>query len=178
GRRLTKPERLDVVFEASKQVRSATAFGEAIIIIVYLPVLALVGVAGKMFRPMALTVILALAAAFVLSLTFVPAFVAILMGGRVRERENFLVRLAQWGYRPALRWAVRLRWVVVPVAVLAFAASLLLLREPDEQHPNRLGRDFIPKLDEGTVLVIAHHPPSISLTESIRLQQMIEKALL
>jgi cobalt-zinc-cadmium resistance protein CzcA len=178
GRRLTKAERLDVVFEASKQVRSATAFGEAIIIIVYLPVLALVGVAGKMFRPMALTVILALAAAFVLSLTFVPAFVALLMGGRVRERENFLVRMAQWAYRPALDWAVRLRWVVVPVAVAAFAASLLLLREPDEQHPDRLGRDFIPKLDEGTVLVMAHHPPSISLTESLRLQKMIEKILL
>jgi heavy metal efflux system protein len=178
GRRLTKPERLDVVFEASKQVRGATAFGEAIIIIVYLPVLALVGVAGKMFRPMALTVILALAAAFVLSLTFVPAFVAILMGGRVRERENFLVRAAQWAYRPALRWAVRLRWMVAPLAVIVFAASLLLLREPDEQHPDRLGRDFIPKLDEGTVLVMAHHLPSISLTESIRLQQMIEKALL
>jgi cobalt-zinc-cadmium resistance protein CzcA len=178
GRPLTKAERLGVVFDASRQVRSATAFGEAIIIIVYLPILALTGVAGKMFRPMALTVILALAAAFVLSLTFVPAMVAILMTGRVRERENVLVRVARAAYDPLLRGALRWRAVVVPAAVVVFAASLLLLRQPDENHPDRLGRDFIPKLDEWDVLVIAMRPPSAGLTESIRIQKSIERALL
>jgi cobalt-zinc-cadmium resistance protein CzcA len=178
GRPLTKGERLDVVFDASRQVRSATAFGEAIIIIVYLPILALTGVAGKMFRPMALTVILALVAAFVLSLTFVPAMVAMVMAGRVRERENFIIRAARAAYEPLLRAAVRWRAFVVPAAVLVFAASLLLLREPDENHPNRLGRDFIPKLDEGDLCVIAMRAPSTGLTESVRIQTMMEKALL
>ena len=178
GRRLTKPERLDVVFEASKQVRGATAFGEAIIIIVYLPILALVGVAGKMFRPMALTVILALVAAFVLSLTFVPAMVAAIMGGRVRERDNFLVRLAQHAYHPLVRGAVKLRFAIVPLAVAGFLASLLLLRQPDEKHPDRLGRDFIPKLDEGDVLVIGSRAPSTGLAESTAIQMQMEKALL
>jgi cobalt-zinc-cadmium resistance protein CzcA len=178
GRPLTKPERLDVVFDASRQVRSATAFGEAIIIIVYLPILALTGVAGKMFRPMALTVILALVAAFVLSLTFVPAMVAMLMAGRVKERENFIIRAARAAYEPALRTALRWRAVVVPAAVVVFAASLLLLREPDENHPGRLGRDFIPKLDEGDLCVIAMRAPSTGLTESVRIQTLMEKALL
>ena len=103
GRTLTLDERLDVVFHASKQVRSATAFGEAIIITVYLPILALTGIEGKMFHPMAMTVIFALVAAFVLSLTFVPAMVAICVRGRVHERENVLIRLAKWVYEPVLR---------------------------------------------------------------------------
>lgn len=178
GRKLTRDERLDVVLEASLQVRSATAFGEAIIIIVYLPILALTGVAGKMFRPMALTVILALLAAFVLSLTFIPAMIAILMGGRVRERENFIVRFVQLLYRPLLWGALRLRFILVPAAIAGFAASLLLLRQPDEDHPDRLGRDFIPKLDEGDVLVIAKRAPSTGLTESVRIQRALEKALI
>src|SRR5690606_4373722 len=119
GRKLTVAERLETVFQASKQVRSATAFGEAIIITVYIPILFLTGVEGKMFRPMAATVIFALIGAFILSLTFIPAMVAIGMTGRVREKENFLVRWAKSVYDPVVRWSVRLRWAVVGVAVLA-----------------------------------------------------------
>jgi cobalt-zinc-cadmium resistance protein CzcA len=169
GRPLTKPERLEVVIEASTQVRGATAFGEAIIIVVYLPILALVGVAGKMYRPMALTVIVALAAAFVLSLTFVPAMVALFMGGRVRERENRPVQWARRAYGAMLGPALRRRWSVVFGAAAAFLLSLLLL--------TRLGSDFVPRLDEGDVLVIANRMPSTSLTESVRSQVAIERAI-
>ena len=76
------------------------------------------------------------------------------------EIENFLVRIAQWGYRPILYGVVKLRWAVVPIAIAGFAASLLLLREPDENHKDRLGRDFIPKLDEGDIVVIANRDPA------------------
>lgn len=178
GRTLTRDERLKVVLEASKQVLSPAAFGAGIIIIVYLPILALVGVAGKMFRPMALTVILALVAAFILSLTFIPAMVAIMMTGRVREHDNFLIRFAQWLYRPTLNMALRLRFLLVPIAVAGFAASLLLLRAPDDNHKTRLGRDFIPKLDEGDLVCRTARVSGASLTESLKIQQTMEKALM
>ena len=89
-----------------------SVFGQAIIITVYLPILSLTGIEGKMFTPMAMTVIFALVAAFVLSLTFVPAMVALCIRGRVTEQENVLVRLAKWAYAPVLRLALRLRYVV------------------------------------------------------------------
>ena len=126
GRKLTLRERLDVTFDAAKQVRTATAFGEAIIITVYLPILFLVGVEGKMFTPMAATVIFALVGAFVLSLTFIPAAVAIGMFGKVSEKEVFLLRWSKAGYAPVVRWAVRGRWAVVGVAVAAFVGSLFV----------------------------------------------------
>ena len=107
GRKLTLRERLDTTFEAAKQVRTATAFGEAIIITVYLPVLFLTGVEGKMFTPMAATVIFALVGAFVLSLTFIPAAVAIVMRGKVSEKEVFLLRWSKAAYAPIVRGAVR-----------------------------------------------------------------------
>src|SRR4029078_11452919 len=108
GRLLTLQERLHVVAAASNEVRRATSYGEAIITVVYVPILALTGVEGKMFHPMALTVIFALIGAFILSLTFVPAMVAILIRGRVTEKEMFLVRWAKAAYEPVLRFSVRL----------------------------------------------------------------------
>ncbi len=169
GRKLTLAERLETVFQASKQVRSATAFGEAIIITVYLPILFLTGVEGKMFRPMAITVIFALVSAFILSLTFIPAMVALGITGKVKEKENFLVRWAKVIYEPALRWAVHGRWVVVPVAVAAFAASLLLY--------TRLGQEFVPTLDEKDIAMHALRIPSTSLTQSSALQFEVERAV-
>lgn len=166
GRKLTLAERLEVVFLASKQVRSATAFGEAIIITVYLPILALTGVEGKMFKPMALTVIFALVSAFILSLTFIPAMVAIFMRGKVKEKENFLIRGAKKLYEPLVRWSVRGRWVVVPLAVVVFAASLLLFF--------RLGQEFIPKLDEKDIAMHAMRIASTGITQSSEMQLDIE----
>ncbi|MHB8971958.1 MAG: efflux RND transporter permease subunit [Pirellulaceae bacterium] len=169
GRKLSLTERLDAVLHASTQVRSATAFGEAIIIIVYLPLLALTGVEGKMFRPMALTVIFALAAAFLLSLTFIPAMVALGIRGKVRERENILIRLSKRAYEPALRLALRWRWAVVPVAMLVFVASVLLFF--------RLGREFAPTLDEQDIAIEGLRIPSTSLSQSTQMQFDVEKAV-
>jgi cobalt-zinc-cadmium resistance protein CzcA len=169
GRRLTLSERLDTVFEASKQVRSATAFGEAIIVTVYVPVLFLTGIEGKMFRPMALTVIFALASAFVLSLTLVPALVAIVMRGKVAEREMFLIRWAKWLYAPLLRQALRWRWVVVPAAVAAFAGALLLF--------TRLGQEFTPTLDEKDLDIEVVRIPSTALSQSVVMQLDVEDAI-
>jgi cobalt-zinc-cadmium resistance protein CzcA len=170
GRTLTRDERLDVVFQASRQVRTATAFGEAIIIIVYLPILALVGVAGKMYRPMALTVVVALASAFVLSLTFVPAMVAIVIRGRVKERENWLMRIAGRAYAPVLGLALKARVAVVLIAVGVFVACGFLAM--------RLDSDFVPKLDEGDLLVMAHRAPSVGLAQALKIQAQIEEAVL
>ena len=167
GRKLTVAERLETVFQASKQVRSATAFGEAIIIIVYVPILALTGVEGKMFKPMAITVIFALAAAFVLSLTFIPAMVAIGITGRVKEKENFLIRWAKAAYEPTVRWAVRARWAVVGVAVAAFAVSLLLFA--------RLGQEFVPTLDEGNIAMHAMRIASTGIEQSTEMQLLVEE---
>jgi cobalt-zinc-cadmium resistance protein CzcA len=169
GRMLTLEERLKVVFAASKQVRAATAFGEAIIITVYVPVLTLTGVEGKMFQPMALTVIFALTSAFLLSLTFIPAMVAVVIRGRVREHENVIVALVRRAYEPTLRLVLRFRGAVVAVAVLVFAASVVLFRT--------LGQEFAPTLSELDILVHALRVPSTSLTQSTQMQKEIERRL-
>jgi cobalt-zinc-cadmium resistance protein CzcA len=169
GRPLTAPERLAVVFAASKQVRSATAFGEAIIIIVYIPLLSFTGVEGRMFEPMALTVIFALIAAFILSLTFVPAMVALCLRGRVRDRENPLVALAKRGYAPVLRWALARRgWVVSAAAVLVFGAALLF---------RALGQEFVPTLAELDLVVQAFRIPSTGLSQSTEMQRVLERRI-
>lgn len=169
GRLLTLQERLHVVFEGSKQVRSATAFGEAIITVVYLPILTLTGVEGKMFTPMAMTVIFALVGAFILSLTFVPAMVAILLRGRVKEKEVFAIRWAKTAYAPIVRFAVRTRWLVAAAAVIVFAASVVLF--------NSLGQEFVPRLDEQDLAMHALRIPSTSLTQSQEMQFDIERVV-
>ncbi|MCI0340758.1 MAG: CusA/CzcA family heavy metal efflux RND transporter [Planctomycetales bacterium] len=169
GRALTPAERLATVLDASRQVRSATAFGEAIIITVYIPILFLVGVEGKMFRPMAMTVIFALAAAFVLSLTFIPAAVALGIRGRVRERPNLLVRGATALYEPFLRAALRRPLEVVTLGGLTFAGAVVLF--------GALGQEFVPTLDEKNFAMHAMRIPSTSLTQSTAMQLEIEKTL-
>ena len=169
GRLLTREERLDVVFEASREVRQATMFGELIIMIVYLPVLTLTGVEGKMFFPMAFTVVLALFGAMVLSLTFVPAAVAIGLTGRVAERENVLIRAAKRLYAPVLAFAVRERVVVATAASVLVVLSLLLA--------TRMGSEFVPSLDEGDVTLHALRIPGTSLTEAVRMQDALERRL-
>jgi cobalt-zinc-cadmium resistance protein CzcA len=140
GRLLTLQERLHEVMVAAKEMIQPSVYGQAIIVTVYFPILALTGVEGKMFQPMALTVIFALVAAFILSLTFVPAMVAILITGKVTEKDMFLIRWAKAAYEPVLKRAVQFRWPVAGAAVLAFAASALLF--------TRLGQEFVPTLDE------------------------------
>ena len=169
GRRLTLAERLQEVINATGQMIRPVAYGQAIIMTVYVPLLALTGIEGKMFSPMGITVLLALVAAFVLSFTFLPAMVAICLGGRVTEKENVLVRFAGRLYAPALRQTIRFRYAVVAVGILMFAGSAFLF--------TRLGQEFIPSLDEGDVAISMLRIPSTSLTQSMVFQKDVEKTL-
>jgi cobalt-zinc-cadmium resistance protein CzcA len=167
GRLLTRPERFAVVQAASQEVRRATMFGELIIMIVYLPVLTLTGVEGKMFFPMALTVILALLGAMILSVTFVPAAVALLLSGRVAEQENWAMRGARRVYEPVLRAALRWR-VTVAFAALGLVVLSGLVAA-------RMGTEFIPSLDEGDIALHALRIPGTSLTQAIEMQHVLER---
>ncbi|CAN5809524.1 CusA/CzcA family heavy metal efflux RND transporter [soil metagenome] len=170
GRPLTDGERRDVVLEATREVRSATAFGEAIIALVYVPILALQSVEGRMFRPMALTVMFALAAAFVLSLTLVPALASILLSRDATDKPSPLLRVAQRLYDPTLVLAIRHPRTIAFLAVLSVAGSLAVF--------STMGREFLPKLDEGTLVIPSIRLPSVSLEESLRMTTAVETALL
>jgi cobalt-zinc-cadmium resistance protein CzcA len=169
GRRLSLAERLTEVRDAAVEVRKPTLFGELIIVTVYFPILALSGVEGKMFHPMAMTVIFALASASLLSLTLVPALVAIFLGGRISEKEVRAVTWLKGRYVPILRLAIRWRIAVVTSAGSAFLLSLLLF--------SRLGQEFVPTLDEKDLALQAMRIPSTSLTESQAMQFEIERTL-
>jgi cobalt-zinc-cadmium resistance protein CzcA len=170
GRALTGAERTNVVEEATLEVRSASVFGEAIIAIVYLPILALIGIEGKLFRPMATTVLLALAGAFVFSLTVIPVLTSYLVRANRDEHETWLLRKAHRGYVPALRVAMRHRWMTLSVGVLALAGAVGLF--------TRIGAEFVPQLDEGDLVVEARRLPGISLDESVRTDLRVQRALL
>jgi len=169
GRVLTLQERLHEVMVATKEMIQPSVYGQAIIITVYFPILALTGITGKMFHPMAMTVIFALIGAFILSMTFVPAMVAILIRGKVTEKDMFLIRWAKAVYEPVVRLSVRFRWPVVAVAVAVFLGSALLF--------TRLGQEFVPTLDEKDMALQALRMPSTSLTMSQDMQFNLERTL-
>ena len=169
GRRLELAERLVTVAEAAQQMVKPSLYGQAIIILVYVPMLTFSGVEGKMFAPMALTVIIALVAAFVLSMTFVPAAIAIFVGGRVTEKENRVVLALKAGYRPALRGATAVPLTVILAASALFGGSLVLFTQ--------LGQEFMPTLDEKNLAVQALRVPSTSLTQSQSMQAGVERAI-
>ncbi len=169
GRTLNLQERLHEVMVAAREMIQPSVYGQAIIIIVYFPILALTGVEGKMFHPMAMTVIVALIAAFILSLTFVPAMVALIISGKVSETEIFFVRWAKAAYEPILKVAIRARLIVVPAAVVAFALSAWLF--------TRLGQEFIPTLDEKDIAMHAMRIPSTALTQSQTMQTWVERTV-
>lgn len=170
GRMLTRSERLHEVFAAAKEARRALIFGQLIIMVVYLPIFALTGVAGKMFHPMAFTVVMALLGAMILSVTFVPAAIALFVTGKVKEEENLLVRSAKRGYAPVLDWVMGHR-----AATFALAAAILL---GSAVLASRMGSEFIPSLSEGDFAQQALRVPGTSLTQSVDLQQRLEKTLL
>jgi cobalt-zinc-cadmium resistance protein CzcA len=167
GRPVTPEERTATVLQASREVLRSATFGVVIIAIVYLPILTLTGIEGKMFKPMALTVLFALAGALVLAMTFIPAVASLLLPRRLSEQESFLVSGARKLYEPALRGALRHRWAVLVVAVVVLAGSALA--------GARLGSEFVPKLDEGAIAMQAVRLPSISLEESVRQTTELEK---
>lgn len=170
GRVLTEEERTHVVLSASKQVGSPMFFGIVIITVVYIPILALTGIEGKMFHPMALAVMLALAGALLLTLTLMPVLCSFLLGGHVQEGDNLIMRLVKRAYTPTLDIALRLRWTVVFGAVALFAVSIWLF--------TRLGAEFIPKLDEGSITAMLYKPVGMSMEESLKTDIEVENVLL
>ncbi|TDU25893.1 cobalt-zinc-cadmium resistance protein CzcA [Panacagrimonas perspica] len=169
NRTLDERERHEVVLQATHEVIRPTLFGVGIITAVYLPIFALTGVEGKMFHPMAITVIAALTAALLLSLSFVPAAIALAFRGPVKSHENAAMRLAMRGYAPLLDLALRAR-VPLLAATLAFVMVCAWLA-------TRLGSEFLPSLDEGDVALHALRIPGTSLGQAVRMQTQLETAL-
>ena len=169
GRLLTLEERLRTVAESAREMIRPSLYGQAIIILVYAPLLTFTGVEGKMFVPMALTVIIALLFAFVLSLTLVPALIAIWISGRVQEKDVAIVRGLKHLYAPILGGALRAPVLVIVVGGLLFAGSLSLF--------SRLGQEFIPTLDEGNLAMQALRIPSTSLQQSQAMQSVLERRI-
>ena len=169
GRSLDTEERLQTVRASAEEMIKPSLYGQAIIILVYVPLLTFTGVEGKMFEPMALTVIIALVAAFVLSLTFVPALISIVITGKVTEEDNFIIRAFKAAYRPVLAAAVR--------APVAFVVGALLLLVGAGILSTRLGTEFIPQLDEKSIALNATRIPSTSLTQSQAMQLKVEQAV-
>lgn len=170
GRILTREERFDAILAGSREVIKPSLFGTLIIAVVYLPVLTLTGVEGKMFTPMALTVLMALLGASILSMTFVPAAVALMVTGRVSEKENWFMRGARHVYVPLLEKSIKYR-----KSVAVFAAVLIIV---SGFAASRMGGEFIPSLDEGDIAVQALRVPGTSLTQSLEMQKLLEKRLL
>ena len=169
GRTLELSERLQEVLTASKEMIQPTVFGQAIIITVYIPILTLTGVEGKMFHPMAMTVIFALVSAFVLSLTFVPAMIAVFVKGHLKEKENKIVEYSKRIYSPILDKSLKFPWWTISSGVVIFALSLILFYQ--------LGQEFVPTLDERDIAMHAVRIPSTSLTQSTEMQTMVEKTI-
>jgi cobalt-zinc-cadmium resistance protein CzcA len=169
GRALTRPERFEEAYDAAREVARPTLFGVGIIMVVYLPIMTLSGIEGKMFRPMAETVLLALLGSLVFAFTVVPALLALVLRGKVAEGENRVMRGAVSLYRPVLDAALRRRWpVVAGGAALVVVCGVLA---------GRMGSEFVPSLKEGTITVQPLRIPSISLTKSIEMQARVEDLL-
>ncbi|GAB1406295.1 CusA/CzcA family heavy metal efflux RND transporter [Thermomonas brevis] len=169
GRLLTREERFDLAASASAEVIKPSLFGLFIIAAVYLPIFALSGIEGKTFHPMAITVVMALTAAMVLSLTFVPAAVAQFVSGKVEEKETRVMRAMNRIYAPLLQKALAMRALVVAcAAVLVVLCGLLA---------TRLGTEFIPNLDEGDIALHALRIPGTSLTQAIGMQEQLESRI-
>ncbi|AUM28333.1 efflux RND transporter permease subunit [Acinetobacter pittii] len=170
GRLLTRSERFTEVFLAAKQARRPLIFGQIIIMVVYLPIFALAGVEAKMFHPMAMTVVLALLGAIILSVTFVPAAVALFVTGEVKEKESRWMMTLKKGYADLLDKAYAFRYVVVTAAV-----SILILTSA---IATRVGSEFAPQLSEGDFALQLMRAPSTGIEESLKIQENVEKQLL
>ena len=170
GAVLPLKERLEVVFEATNEVIRPSLFGVMIITIVYIPIFSLTGVEGKMFHPMAATVILALLTAMVFSITLVPAAVAMFMSGKVSEKESPIIIGAKSVYRPVLLWALKLRWLVMIVATGLVVISMWL--------GMRLGTEFVPQLDEGDIALHAMRIPGTGIEQAVDMQKRLEQTIM
>lgn len=166
GRPLSRSERFSEVFEAAKEARKPLIYGQLIIMAVYIPIFALTGVEGKMFHPMALTVVIALIGAMLFSVTFIPAAVAIFINGKVEEKEQYLIRLAKRGYQPIYNMVMDNKPLVLTLAVASVVLSGLLT--------TRMGSEFVPSLNEGDIALHALRIPGTSLSQAIEMQKELE----
>ncbi|HEX8874889.1 MAG TPA: CusA/CzcA family heavy metal efflux RND transporter, partial [Nitrosospira sp.] len=169
GRELTPAERFAMVFDATREARRVLIYGELIIMVVYLPIFALTGVEGKMFHPMAFTVVTALLGAMILSVTFVPAAVALFLSGKIAEKESPTVVRARKLYLPALSASMRNKGLTVTVAIVIVVLSGLLT--------TRMGSEFVPSLNEGDIALHAIRIPGTSLTTAIEMQSELEQTI-
>lgn len=169
GRRLTAEERTREVLRSAKEVANPMFFGVLIITVVYLPILALQGIEGKMFKPMAVVVMLALGGSLILALTLMPVLCSYLLGGNIREKDNWLVSLTKRIYSPLLNFGLRFRWLVILPMFGLFGLSLVIF--------SRLGSEFIPQLDEGDFTLQLIRSSSAGLTASVDLQKHSEEIL-
>ncbi|MFY0699195.1 MAG: CusA/CzcA family heavy metal efflux RND transporter [Bermanella sp.] len=169
GRQQNLRERLDTVFKATSEVIRPSLFGVAIITIVYIPIFSLTGVEGKMFHPMAATVVMALLSAMVLSLTVVPAAVAVFMNGKISEKESIVISKAKSAYKPLLNLALKFRWAVVGFASALVVFCLWLA--------STLGSEFIPQLNEGDIALHAMRIPGTGLEQAVEMQEILEQRI-
>lgn len=169
GRLLCLQERLAEVIESTREVFNPAVFGMFIIMLVYLPIFALSGVEGKMFHPMAFTVVAALTGALIFAVTFVPAAVAVLITGRVAEQENPIMRVARWIYRPLLSLSLRLPFIIVLLATLMVSITVY--------YGSRLGSEFLPQLDEGDIALHALRVTGTGLEQSVAMQNQLESVI-
>ena len=170
GRLLTPEERSHIVLSASKQVGSPIFFGVTIITVVYIPILTLSGIEGKMFHPMALTVMLALTGALLLALTLLPVLCNLLLRHPIHEGDAPLIRLIKSGYTRVLTVALRFRWAVVTIALMLLPGAWWLF--------SHLGAEFVPKLDEGSITAMLYKPVGINVEEALRTDQEASQQLL
>jgi cobalt-zinc-cadmium resistance protein CzcA len=169
GRLLTLPERLAEVIASTREVFNPAVFGMFIIMLVYLPIFALSGVEGKMFHPMAFTVVAALIGALLFAVTFVPAAIAILLTGKVAEKENPLMRFARWTYQPFLKLSLRLPLLIVLAATLFVSVTVY--------YGSKLGSEFLPQLDEGDIALHALRVTGTGLEQSVAMQNQLESVI-
>ena len=169
GRLLTKEERFELTAKAAAEVIKPSIFGVIIITVVYIPIFALTGVEGKMFHPMAFTVVTALLSALILSITFVPAAVALFVKGKVEEKDNVVIRGSKRIYHPILQWSIVNPWKLIVVSVSLVVLSLMTA--------SKMGTEFVPSLDEGDIAVQSLRAPGTSLSESVKMQGEVERAI-
>ncbi|MFY0641160.1 MAG: CusA/CzcA family heavy metal efflux RND transporter [Bermanella sp.] len=167
---LTKQERLSIVFDATNEVIRPSLFGVLIITLVYIPLFSLTGVEGKMFHPMAATVVMALLIALILSLTLVPAMVALFMTGPITEKESLVIKKTKQGYQTALQWALRFPRLVISLATALVFTCVYLA--------TTLGTQFIPQLQEGDIALHAMRTPGTGIEQAVAMQTLLEKEIL
>lgn len=169
GNQRTLRERLDTVYAATAEVIRPSLFGVAIITVVYIPIFTLTGVEGKIFHPMAATVVMALLSAMVFSLTIVPAAVAVFLNGKISEKESVVITKSKSAYRPLLLLALKFRWAVVSFAALLVASCIWLA--------STLGSEFIPQLNEGDIALHAMRIPGTGLEQAVEMQEILEQRI-